>query len=288
MDAVRDGDDPGVPVVGKFQRLQGTHGISGKADPHNGVLSADAQHLLKHLAQAGGFQKHDPAPDHVQVKAQKLRQRRAAADPKHIDRLRVQQDIHRRVEGRRIQAFRGRADIVHIPCQNALDHLGLASSRVPDPHAVHRVQAARHPRRKLCLHLRIAGIADPRSEAHHGGFADMKPSAQPRRRHEGRLVIVLQDKSRDRLMTLAHMGKFFIDPRDDVPALLHDFFLLSICPPSASARFRGRRSAQSFLKSWIPGYSRNRSAGTADAFSSDDPAQGKGCPPFRRSFSGRP
>ena len=67
MDGIRQADDLGISVVGKFHGLQGSHGVPWEADANHDILIADTNHLLKGFADAGAVEQCHVSPYHVQV-----------------------------------------------------------------------------------------------------------------------------------------------------------------------------------------------------------------------------
>ncbi len=202
--------------------------------PSTTSFLAHARHLLQYVADAGGDHHHVVA-DEVHIVPQKLRQRRGRAHPDDINPLRFAQRVHRAGEICLVQILYGLADVLHIRLEHRPQHRALdilpSSPRAAPPSAGYGSFPAAPFAAPDIRHTPMRWQSAPRS------IPKPAPCPQLRRRHERRLVVVVDDIFRNALLSLGQPAPRLIDPRQQFLPLFH----LSL-PPfffALSPRFPG-------------------------------------------------
>ena len=210
MHAVRQGNDLGLAVAGKFQRFQRPHGIPRKTDSDNNILLADPDNLLKYLAGSIGIDyRHVPA-DQIQVKTQEISQRGAASDADHIDPSGIENGIHRKFKHFMINGCHGHLDLLNIRLQDGCKNFSLADPAIGNFHALDGIQLRADQFTQSLLKARIPIISEGSGKTDYGRFADAYFLSHPGRRQKSSLVVVFPNKVCQFFLALAELRIAFI------------------------------------------------------------------------------
>ena len=230
MYGIRDGYHLGIPIIGKFHRLQGAHRISGEADANHGILFINTDHLFKSFRNTCCFKQYYIPPDHVQVKVHKFRQRLTAPDAHDIDCLRLQNNIHRRLKCCRIKFVNRILQLFHVGLQHRCQYLRLCAPAILGSDLLHRIDLILHPVFQISLKFRISVITDKHRIPHDCRLADTHRVTQFGRGHKYRLIIVIVYKSRYCFLSLTHLTVMLVDSCDNIISILYCHSLLKISP----------------------------------------------------------
>ena len=106
--------------------------------------------------------------------------------------------------------------IVDVRAQHRLEHVVPVHGALSRLNALDRGQAVAHDLLQRFLHAGVAAVAEVGRKAHDGRLAHAGHFAEARSRHEGRLVIVFQNKMRDSALALGKGGKFMLQNRQNI------------------------------------------------------------------------
>ena len=237
--AVGQRNDLRAAVAGVLHRAQRALGVAREADAEQHIPRTDAKHLLENLADAVGVHERDIIEQKVEIKAEKVRQCTGRAHAEYVDAVRPRERVHRALKGVAVDFIKGLADHVGVRVQHGAQHVAASQPVARNLHALHRGQLVADHLLKRTLKVRIAVVAKLGRKAHDRGLAHADRHAQTARRHEGRLVIVLENVPRDLLLPLGKTGQFGLYLADKVvhsiisPALF-PAFLCYHCKPSCT------------------------------------------------------
>ena len=220
MNGVCNGNHLGISIVCKLDCLQGSHGISGKADTDDSIITVDTNHLFEHLTYIGSCHLNHISTNLLQVKCQKSCQRSTASHTHHIHMFRRNQDISRRFKSRHIQIGKGVLQFLNVCSNHRVHNLRLRISFILLADLLHGIHAILHPCNQIHLKLRIPCIADKSSKTNYRGFTDPYRFSQLCCSHKNCLIIMLGYISRYIFLPFTHSPIILIDSGNNILLLL--------------------------------------------------------------------
>ena len=185
-----------------MHRLQRPLGIAREADGDEHIIGPDAQHLLKGLP-LGGPYIHHILKDVIEVEGKEPGQHPGGAQAKNINAVSTDDGINDGIEVFGVYLLLRAADLIGIGGHDPVQDIHAAGKLlINDLHALYGGQPVADDILQGFLQLGIALKAQFGRKAHHGGFTDPHRFAQLGGGHEGRFIVMLQDKSANALLPL--------------------------------------------------------------------------------------
>ena len=197
--------------MGKLHGLDRAAGITGKADADDHILRPNAQELFEHLAGGGRMDDRDIIKDQVKIEAQKACNGGGGTHAQNVDVAGGDDGVHRLIELRPVGLLQREVNLLDIRLHDHGQDVLIADTIVGDLDALHGSELAADHLLQGLLHGGISVVAQLRGKAHHRGLADAHRFAQLAGRHEGRLVVRLQDEICNELLSLGKGAHIRLD-----------------------------------------------------------------------------
>ena len=211
--AVRQTEAACTAVACKLHGADRALGIAREADADDEVALTDAQQLLVDLARGDLFDDSDVIEQELKIDRQKIRQRRGRAHTDDVDVLCRQDHIDRLIEVILINLVERGLKVIDVGTQHCFEYIVPVHGALSRLDALDRGQTVAHDLLQRFFHAGIAPIAEVGRKAHDGRLTHAGHFAEARRRHESRLIIVLENKLRDRPLPLRKGGEFMFQNR---------------------------------------------------------------------------
>ena len=158
---------------------------------------------------------------------QELRQRRARAQPQHINVPRLQNFVDRRFKHVDVDFVHRRADVLHIRLKHLGQHLRMVHIRGHFKPLRRREPVPDQFLQRL-LKLRIALVSQRGGKTHHRGFRNAHILSQLGRRHKSRFIIMLHNALGNPPVALGQFFPALIQPRNQFLRVLHGSHFLQL------------------------------------------------------------
>ena len=144
---------------------------------------------------------------------QKNRQGLGGAHPDNVDLPGAGQGAGGLLKALPVHLLQGLAQLFHVRLEHGRQHVLVAHPVLGDLDALHGGQTAADHFLQLPLHVGVAPEAQLGGEADHGGLAHLDLLAQAAGGHKRGLVVGMEDKACNALLSLGEAAHIFLDQR---------------------------------------------------------------------------